>query len=203
MEIPQDVLLEATDVPPVTSVVAAVAERPPRAELVDSRCRTAELRATSGDPGGRGSPPIAGGPEALVALAELLDAPVVSTVGGKGAIPFDHPLSAASWIEDRHTTALLEDADVLLAVGTAMGEVTSNYFTFAPKGRLIHVDAEPRVLEANHPALGIHADAALALDRHCQAGAPRDTGDGAGIAAGCDGPWRTGSPARTSRPSWP
>ncbi len=80
-----------------------------------------------------------GGPEALVALAELLDAPVVSTVGGKGAIPFDHPLSAASWIEDRHTTALLEDADVLLAVGTAMGEVTSNYFTFAPEG-----PADPR-----------------------------------------------------------
>ncbi len=95
----------------------------------------------------------AGGPAALVALAERLDAPVVSTVGGKGAIPFDHPLSAASWIEDRHTTALLEDADVLLAVGTAMGEVTCNYFTFAPKGRVIHIDAEARVLEANHPAL--------------------------------------------------
>ena len=63
----------------------------------------------------------AGGPEALVALAELLDAPVVSTVGGKGAIPFDHPLSAASWIEDRYTTELLEDADVLLAVGHVDG----------------------------------------------------------------------------------
>ena len=75
----------------------------------------------------------AGGPAALVALAELLDAPVVSTVGGKGAIAFDHPLSAASWIEDRYTTELLEDADVLLAVGTAMGEVTSNYFTFRPQ----------------------------------------------------------------------
>ncbi len=58
---------------------------------------------------------------------------------------------------------MLENADVLLAVGTSMGEVTSNYFTFRPRGRLIHVDAEPRVLEANHPALGIHADAALAL----------------------------------------
>ena len=124
-----------------------------------------------------------GGAEALVALAELLDAPVVSTVGGKGAIRFDHPLSAASWIEDRHTTALLEDADVLLAVGTAMGEVTSNYFTFAPKGRLIHVDAEPRVLEANHPALAIHADAALALRAIAKQAVRRDAGDGARIAA--------------------
>ncbi|WP_156448339.1 HAMP domain-containing protein, partial [Mycobacterium sp. NAZ190054] len=47
--------------------------------------------------------------------------------------------AAASEVEDRHTTALLEDADVLLAVGTALGEITSNYFTFAPKGRLVHI----------------------------------------------------------------
>jgi acetolactate synthase I/II/III large subunit len=106
---------------------------------------------------------------------------VVSTVGGKGAIPFSHQLSAASWIEDRHTTTLLEDADVLLAVGTAMGEVTSNYFTFAPRGRIIHVDAERRVLEANHPALAIHADAALALGALARQVTPR-SGDGAHVA---------------------
>ena len=145
----------------------------------------------------------AGGPEALVALAELLDAPVVSTVGGKGAIRFDHPLSAASWIEDRYTTELLEDADVLLAVGTAMGEVTSNYFTFRPRGRLIHVDAEPRVLEANHPGLGIHADAGLALDGDRQAGlAPRRRRRQPGRPPSCESPCSAGSPTRTSRPSW-
>lgn len=163
VEIPQDVLEEETMVPPVSSVVVDVSERAPRAELVD---RAAELLQSAERPvilaggGVRRSP---GGSAALVTLAEVLDAPVVSTVGGKGAIPFSHPLSAASWIEDRHTTELLQDADVLLAVGTAMGEVTSNYFTFAPQGQLIHVDAELRVLEANHPALAIHADAAKAL----------------------------------------
>ncbi|WP_197420340.1 thiamine pyrophosphate-dependent enzyme, partial [Mycobacterium sp. NAZ190054] len=83
--------------------------------------------------------------------------------------------------EDRHTTALLEDADVLLAVGTALGEITSNYFTFAPKGRLVHIDAEVRVLEANHPGLGIHADAALALTAIAGQVQPR-TGDGAAVA---------------------
>ena len=184
VEIPQDVLLEATDVPPVTSVVATVSERPPRAELVES---AAALLNSAQQPvilAGGGVRRSAGGPEALVGLAELLDAPVVSTVGGKGAILFDHPLSAASWIEDRHTTALLEKADVLLAVGTAMGEVTSNYFTFAPEGRLIHVDAEPRVLEANHPGLGIHADAALALTAIAKQVRRRDTADGPGIASG-------------------
>jgi acetolactate synthase-1/2/3 large subunit len=164
VEIPEDVLLEPTHVPPVTSVVARVAERPPRADLIDEAAALLDSASRPVILAGGGVRRSAGGPAALTALAELLGAPVVSTVGGKGAIRFDHPLSAASWIEDRYTTELLEDADVLVAVGTAMGEVTSNYFTFAPRGRLIHVDAEPRVLEANHPGLGIHADAALALD---------------------------------------
>ena len=183
VEIPQDVLLEPADLPPVSSVVTAVAQRPPRAELVDG---AAALLSATQRPvilAGGGVRRSSGGPEALVALAEKIDAPVVSTVGGKGAIRFDHPLSAASWIEDRHTTALLEGADVLLAVGTAMGEVTSNYFTFAPKGRLIHIDAESRVLQANHPALAIHADAALALAAITEKVAQRNSADGARIAA--------------------
>ena len=184
VEIPQDVLLEPADVPAVTSVVTAVAERPPRAELVDAAVALLNSAQRPVVLAGGGVRRSRGGPEALVNLAELLDAPVVSTVGGKGAIPFDHPLSAASWIEDRHTTALLEDADVLLAVGTAMGEVTSNYFTFAPKGRLIHVDAEPRVLEANHPGLGIHADAALALTAIAKQITRRGGGGGTDIARG-------------------
>jgi acetolactate synthase-1/2/3 large subunit len=183
VEIPQDVLLEPTDVPPVTSVVTHVVDRPARVELIDAAAvllNAADHPVILAGGGVRRSP---GGPEALVAFAELLGAPVVSTVGGKGAIAFDHPLSAASWIEDRHTTELLEQADVLLAVGTAMGEVTSNYFTFAPRGRLIHVDAEPRVLEANHPGLAIHADAALALQAVAKQVTARDSAPGTEIAA--------------------
>ena len=183
MEIPQDVLLEVTHVPEVRSVVTHVAERPARRELVEE---AAALLNSSQRPvilAGGGVRRSIDGPESLTTLAELLDAPVVSTVGGKGALGFDHPLSAASWIEDRYTTELLENADVLLAVGTSMGEVTSNYFTFRPKGRLIHIDAEPRVLEANHPALGIHADAALALQAIAKLTSRRDTSTGSTTAA--------------------
>jgi acetolactate synthase-1/2/3 large subunit len=183
VEIPEDVLLEPTDGPPVTSVVARVAERPPRAELITEAAALLDSASRPVILAGGGVRRSAGGPAALTALAELLGAPVVSTVGGKGAIRFDHPLSAASWIEDRYTTELLEDADVLLAVGTAMGEVTSNYFTFAPRGRLIHVDAEPRVLEANHPGLGIHADAALALEAMAKQVSSKDGGAGERTAA--------------------
>ncbi len=183
VEIPQDVLLDATNVPPVTSVVTHIVERPARTELIDEAATLLESAERPVILAGGGVRRSVGGSEALVRLAETLDAPVVSTVGGKGAISFDHPLSAASWIEDRHTTELLEQADVLLTVGTSLGEVTSNYFTFAPRGRLIQIDAEPRVLEANHPGLGIHADAAQALQALAKMSSPKRARAGAPVAA--------------------
>jgi acetolactate synthase-1/2/3 large subunit len=164
VEIPEDVLVEPAAVPPVRSAVYTIAERPARAELV---AEAARLLAAAERPvilAGGGVRRSGTGAEGLRRVAEALDAPVISTVGGKGAIPFSHPLSAASWIEDRYTTELMEDADVLLVVGTTIGEVTSNYFTFAPAGRLIQIDAEPRALGSNYPSLGIHADAGLALN---------------------------------------
>lgn len=187
VEIPQDVLLDPAGVPPVRSVVYTIAERPARAELADEAAR---LLAEAQRPvilAGGGVRRSNGGAKALVRVAEALGAPVVSTAGGKGAIPFSHPLSAGSWFEDRYTTELMEDADVLLAIGTTIGEVTSNYFTFAPKGQLIQIDAEPRALGSNYPSLGIHADAALALDaiadRLPAPSAPAGSAPGAAIAA--------------------
>ncbi len=162
VEVPQDVLLEATQVPPVRDVHAA--PRPPRAraELLDHAAdllQRAERPVVLAGGGARR----AGAQAELLALAEAVRAPVVMTPGGKGTVPWEHPLSVQSWIEDALTTDLLADADVLLVVGTSMGEVTSNYFTLSPRGRVIQVDAEPRVLESNHSGLGIHADARDAL----------------------------------------
>jgi acetolactate synthase-1/2/3 large subunit len=102
--------------------------------------------------------------DALLRVAQKLRAPVVCSPGGNGAFPWTHPLSLQSWVEDRHVTEVLEDADVLIVVGSSLGEVTSNYFTLAPRGRMIQIDAEPRVLESNVPALGIRADARAALE---------------------------------------
>ena len=101
--------------------------------------------------------------KSLLSIAEKLRAPVICTPGGNGAFPWNHELSLQSWIEDQYMTELLEDADVLIVIGSSLGEVTSNYFTFEPRGRIIQIDAEPRVLESNRPGLGIRADAGQAL----------------------------------------
>lgn len=162
VEIPQDVLLAETRLPVVTSMDATPEEVAPRPELT---AVAAHLLANAERPA-----VIAGGGVVrsdasgkLLALAERLDIPVVTTFGGKGAFPWEHPLSLQSWLEDRHTTDFLEDADVLLVVGSGLGELSSNYHTFAPRGRVIQIEADAGKLESNHPALGIHADARLAL----------------------------------------
>ncbi|MEU6506711.1 thiamine pyrophosphate-binding protein [Streptomyces sp. NPDC046942] len=162
VEIPQDVLLAPTALPVVTAVDATPEELVPRVELT---AVAADLLSHASRPA-----IIAGGGVVrsdasgkLRRLAEKLDAPVVTTFGGKGAFPWNHPLSLQSWLEDRHTTDFLEDADVLLVVGSGLGELSSNYHTFKPRGRVIQIEADLGKLESNHPALGIHADARLAL----------------------------------------
>lgn len=163
VEIPQNVLLDPIVVPPVEDALAVAADNPPRVELVREAVkwlREAKRPAIIAGGGTRRGH----AEKALAHLAEQLRAPVICTPGGNGAFPWEHPLSLQSWIEDRHMTDVLEDADVLVVVGSSLGEVTSNYFTFEPRGRIIQIDAEPRVLESNRPGLGIRADAGQALE---------------------------------------
>lgn len=100
-----------------------------------------------------------GAAEALHAISERLQAPVVTTFGGRSSFEWSHPLSAQGWIEDIDTTEFLEEADVLLVVGTGLGELTTNYFTFRPKGKIIQIDADASVLGRNYPSLGLAGDA--------------------------------------------
>ncbi|GAA1354076.1 thiamine pyrophosphate-binding protein [Falsarthrobacter nasiphocae] len=162
VEVPQNVLLDPTIVPRVEDALAEPFDNPPRVELV--------REAVAWLAGSKRPAIVAGGgvrrghaEASLLSIAEKLGAPVICSPGGNGAFPWEHELSLQSWIEDRHTTEVLEDADVLIAIGTSLGEVTSNYFSLEPRGRLIQIDAEPRVLESNRPGLGMRADAGQAL----------------------------------------
>ncbi|PQZ88179.1 acetolactate synthase [Arthrobacter sp. MYb227] len=162
VEVPQDVLLAEVFVPPVVDALAEAYEHPPRVELIEEAVRwLSDARRPVIVAGG--GVRRAGAEAELLAVAQTLGAPVICSPGGNGAFPWNHELSLQSWVEDRYATELLEDADVLIVVGSSLGEVTSNYFTLEPRGHLIQIDAEPRVLESNRPALGIRADARAAL----------------------------------------
>lgn len=163
VEVPQNVLLDPIFVPAVEDALAEPFDNPPRVELVReavkwlSESKRPAIVAGGGVRRGHAQ-------ASLLSIAEKLGAPVVCTPGGKGAFPWTHELSMQSWVEDKFVTEVLEDADVLLVIGSSLGEVSSNYFTMEPRGRIIQIDAEPRVLESNRPALGIRADAGQALE---------------------------------------
>src|SRR5690625_2827550 len=165
VEIPQDVLLGPASVPPPGELQVTVPQLQPHSGSVLS---ATELLAHAQRPaivaGGGVRRSGASAHAALIELAELIDAPVVCTPGGNSAFPNLHALSLGSWVEDRHVTETLDDADVLLAVGTSLGEISSNYYTLQPRGEFIQIDAHVRVLESNYPGLGIRADAGLALE---------------------------------------
>ncbi|TWG07679.1 thiamine pyrophosphate-binding protein [Saccharopolyspora dendranthemae] len=157
VEISQDVLLAPATAPDITSVAAAPAVWEPLAEQVST---AADLLSAAENPvvlAGGGVRRGGAGAE-LLALAETLRAPVLTTFGGKGAFPWEHPLSGQSWLEDTHSREFLAGADVLLVLGSGLGELSSTYHTLRPRGHVVQVEADAGKLGSNHPGLGIHAD---------------------------------------------
>jgi len=163
VEVPQDVLLAETTLPAVGPLDVQPRPLLPRPEMVAEAVRLLD-RARRPVILAGGGVLRAGAHDALLRLAEHLRAPVATTFGGTEVFPREHPLSLQSWMEDRAMTDLLEDADVLLVVGSGLGELSSNYHSFTPRGRVVQVDADRSVLESNVPALGIHADARAVLE---------------------------------------
>ncbi|GAA1000164.1 5-guanidino-2-oxopentanoate decarboxylase [Acrocarpospora macrocephala] len=101
---------------------------------------------------------------ALRALAERLDAPVVTTIGGKGVLDEEHPLAVGAFIGNPGVKSLVEAADVLLVVGSEFGDAEIPRGSLTPAAQVIRVDLDPGQLHRNLRAtLPIHADARLAL----------------------------------------
>lgn len=99
----------------------------------------------------------------LLALAERLEAPVATTIQGKGVFPESHPLflwngfgaSAPPFARE-----IAKQRDLSLAIGCRFSEVGTGSYGFTPPGPLIHVDINEAVLGRNFPAaLGVAADA--------------------------------------------
>ncbi len=99
----------------------------------------------------------------LRALAERVRAPVATTYMGKGAFPASDPLCVGSHCDDAAFAELLENADVVLCVGTELGAETTRQYELRFSGRLIQIDAAPERVGATYPALAVVGDAAAAL----------------------------------------
>ncbi|MDQ6831764.1 MAG: thiamine pyrophosphate-binding protein, partial [Chloroflexota bacterium] len=106
----------------------------------------------------------AGAGGTLVALAEALGAPVITSNKARGIIPEDHPL-AVGIPSMAGVAAIARDADVCLALGTHFNEYTTLTWKTPLPAHLIRVDRDPAALAMNYPAtLAINGDVAHVLD---------------------------------------
>ncbi len=108
------------------------------------------------------------GGEALRALAELLEIPVVTTLMARGAIPDDHPLCLGMPGMHGNYTAVtsMQESDLLIALGSRFDDrVTGKLDGFAPEAKIIHVDIDPAELgKVRRPDVGITGDARLVIE---------------------------------------
>jgi acetolactate synthase-1/2/3 large subunit len=165
VEIPADVMrqpvegdsLEALTVPParVETRPAPAPDALARAAVVLDRAERPVIVAGSGVHW-------SGAARQLRALAEHLDAPVLTTSLARGCLPRQHPLNLAaarSW--------LLARADVLLVVGTRFNYVLG--YGRPPRvragTRVVQIDVAPTELQRNRAVdVPLWADAAAALE---------------------------------------
>ncbi|MDP6316533.1 MAG: thiamine pyrophosphate-binding protein [Pseudomonadales bacterium] len=106
---------------------------------------------------------LSGASETLREFAEKLDAPVLTTLNGKGALRDDHPLLLGPVLMSGPVLKVLSEADLLIAVGTRFqafqAGVAGNQIS-GPLPKLIHIDIDPRNINLNYKAeVGVVGDA--------------------------------------------
>lgn len=123
-------------------------------------------------------------------LARRLGIPVVTTNTGKGILQDGDPLSLGSGLPFEATAKAIAEADVVLAVGTELGETDLLYTgrSYKINGKLIRIDIDPKQLTMNYrPTIAIFSDAGTALDallEKCEYGTtPNDGSVEARVAA--------------------
>jgi acetolactate synthase I/II/III large subunit len=167
VEIPTDVAGTEAEIP---------AYRPPLKGLraagdPDAVERAARLLAGSERPviwagGGVG---LSGAEDELVALAERLDAPVVTTPSGRGSISEAHRLAfgLVGLYRTQSSARPVDEADAVVYVGTRLEEFQTGLGRYLPPGaRVVQVDVDPGDIERVVPAdVGIAGDAKLVLEQ--------------------------------------
>lgn len=157
VEVPLDLLaVEAACAPLLAPALAS------RAPAGDAVIAAADMLSTARRPlvvAGGGSHSAAG------QLAELLDrgVPVMTTINGKGVVDEHHPLALGARLPTAAGRRLVQEADVLLVVGSDLGQ-SDHWSTLEPEGLVVRVDIDPAQAHGNVPAnVALISDAGVAL----------------------------------------
>ncbi|MDR7190306.1 acetolactate synthase-1/2/3 large subunit [Microbacterium sp. BE35] len=163
IEIPLDVLEAPADVPaaarearpapaPVRGDAAAVRDA---VKLLTDAARPVIVAGGGATRAGR----------AITALAERLGAPVVTTLNGKATVDEHHPLSLGSNLRLEAARRVAEDADVLLVLGSKLGEAELWAPRLDARGAVVRVDISAAQLHKNLDAsVGIVGDCTAVVE---------------------------------------
>ncbi len=110
------------------------------------------------------------GPE-ILALAEMLSAPVATSYAAKGILAEDHPLSVGNlgWLGHPSAHELIRQyADVVLAVGFSFSDLSTCWWTegmpFVEQNRIIQLDIDANQIGRTYPVeIGLLGDAKATL----------------------------------------
>lgn len=130
----------AMDMMPALEQIGALVKRLCRYEKIALWCGNGVKMSCSG--------------EKVLALAERLNAPIVTTFNGISSVPTEHPLVFGA--RTRHgthlTKAILEDADCVLVLGSSMSSVSTNRWGLKLKD-VIQVDFQPDQIGRQYPVV--------------------------------------------------
>ena len=108
----------------------------------------------------------AGANEAILAVVDLLNCPVIGTIAGRSSVPLDHPNFLYGYGPGADLAR--RESDVILVVGSRMGNLDipyDKYWGDPANQKLIQVDIDQRNMGVTRPlALGIVSDAKSALE---------------------------------------
>src|SRR5215510_7276685 len=105
----------------------------------------------------------------LVALAELLQIPVATSLNGKDTIYGTHPLSVGvvGTYSRESANRVVNRADLVCFIGTETGGMTTHFWAVPKIGtQAIQIDIDPEAIGRNYPLLaGVNGDAKVTLAR--------------------------------------
>ena len=144
VEVPLDLLEERGDADVVTHDVVAptAADRGSVLEAADLLAAASRVVIVAGG-GARGAA------DEVCRIAESLGAPVATTINGIGVLDGTHPLALGQRLWSAPVMRAVAEADVVLIVGSEVGQSDLFNGPLQPGGRVVRVDIDPQMADIN------------------------------------------------------
>ena len=147
---------------------------------------------------------LSGAADEVKALAERFNAPVATTLTGRGILPDSHPLATGAIGNQtggrlgrgRIANALVKRADLVFLIGTKTGQLAyADWTLFSPGTQIVHLDIDPaepgRNFAPEAVLIGDARETLRALVTYCEAaGLSATTRDNGGRIAALKDEWR-------------